>query len=143
DHRTDTITFTGPNVEDSVIVHEATHALLDATHVGKSITKGSHETAAFLAETVYMLAGSRTGHSIEPRRIMAPLYRMARELLAFNESHSTGTYPCPDSDISFIRGTLRQFMNTERTDEMNGIPLELPGGLIRKMLLESRRSAGR
>src|SRR2546423_8403338 len=62
DHLTNTIWLDTADVPPYVIVHEATHAVLDATHVGQNITVGTHEAAAYLAETVYALNAGDSTH---------------------------------------------------------------------------------
>src|SRR4051812_34436564 len=63
DHDTDIITFDGENVAPNVIVHEATHAVIDAVNPGLTITKATGELCAYLAETIY--AHLTTGSSVD------------------------------------------------------------------------------
>ena len=52
-HISDYITFDSVDVGPEVIVHEATHALIDAVYPGLTITNGTGEACAYLAETIY------------------------------------------------------------------------------------------
>jgi hypothetical protein len=62
DHRgsTPTFVFGNPSIVSSpegraTIVHEATHAVIDAVRKGRTIAFGDNEVAAYLAETVYRM----------------------------------------------------------------------------------------
>src|SRR6478735_6077685 len=55
-----TLTLGSADVPARTIVHEATHAVIDATHKGQKLSRGSNEVAAFLAESIY---GLYTGES--------------------------------------------------------------------------------
>ena len=63
DHRSNTLIFYDVDVEAHVIVHEATHAAIDATHQGVTITKGHGEAAAYLAEMIYSIV--TTGGAVD------------------------------------------------------------------------------
>jgi hypothetical protein len=64
DHRGSTPTFTFSNADPEIvsspegsatIVHEATHAVIDAVRKGRTIAFGDNEVAAYLAETIYRI----------------------------------------------------------------------------------------
>lgn len=62
DHRgsTPTFVFGDPSIVSSpegraTIVHEATHAVIDAVRKGRTIAFGDNEVAAYLAETIYRM----------------------------------------------------------------------------------------
>jgi hypothetical protein len=52
EYESNTITYESVDVSPKAIVHEATHAVIDATNPDKYVTKGTHEAAAYLAESV-------------------------------------------------------------------------------------------
>src|SRR5262245_58906317 len=47
------------DAKDSTIVHEATHAIINATNPGQVFTKGVHEAAGYLAEAVWAINADR------------------------------------------------------------------------------------
>ena len=50
-----TIMLNSSDADRVAIVHEATHAVIDGTHRGTTITRGNHEAAAYLAEALFSL----------------------------------------------------------------------------------------
>jgi hypothetical protein len=58
DHTTNTIFFQSTGVQPATIVHEATHAVIDATMKGQNITKGTGEAVAYLAEAQHSVPGT-------------------------------------------------------------------------------------
>lgn len=143
DYTSNTITFDSINVDPPIIVHESTHAVIDATHVGKTITVGTHETAAYLAETLYALNSNYNQHIIDDQNIMRSIYKLARKIQNFNSKHQSGLFSCPPDDILYIKRVLEHSalrMNVNREDKMDGIYQGPKQGLIRQLFLESNRN---
>jgi hypothetical protein len=124
DHLSNTIFVDSHSVAPAVIVHEATHAVIDATHQGKSISVGTHEASAYLAETLYSMACGDDDASVDVPHLDRPLMLLARQVNAFNASHPSGSFVCPDSDVMYIKAIIKSSglrSNVDRVDTMNGI----------------------
>ncbi len=124
DHRSNTITFTSHDIFPAAIVHEATHAIIDATHQGKNISKGTHEAAAYLAETLYSMNCGDDDASVDVPHLDAPLAQLANKVNAYNARHPSGLYVCPGSDVIYIKAILQSSalrMDVNRMDTMDGI----------------------
>jgi hypothetical protein len=65
----------------ATIVHEATHAVLDAVGKGKTIGYGDDEVAAYLAQTIYSLNAGDTINTVGP--LAGPLYQLALRVKRF------------------------------------------------------------
>jgi hypothetical protein len=96
----------GPDVGTATIVHEATHIIINATHVGKVITKGAHEMAGYLAETLWAL-NSDNEISVDVPVIRTPLRRLALKIQAYNSGNKSGSFPCPPDDTNHIKALLK------------------------------------
>ncbi len=117
-----TITFDSEEPDAATIVHEATHAVIDATHVGKTITTGVHETSAYLAETMYTLLTGKDPFLDVPH-LTHPVAQLARSVIAFNKK-SNGVYQCSLSETRGIIAILEHSnlrMDTAHTERMDGI----------------------
>lgn len=139
---TNTITFNAIDVDAPTIVHEATHAIIDATHVGQKFTTGVHEAAAYLAETVYALNANYGSHQIDVPHLAPSLYDLARRIKAFNSQNKSGLFVCPASDtfsIIAILGNSKLGMDVDHTEVMDGINEAPHRGLLGHMALESRK----
>jgi len=98
-----TITLDSDNPDRCKIVHEATHAIIDGTHVGKAITTGHHEAAAFLAEALFCLySGDDDNVNYSVPHLAPPLFDLARQVQAFNARNPNGLYHCPPGDVGGI-----------------------------------------
>lgn len=123
DYHPNTITFDSLDVEPATIVHEATHAVIDATHSGKNITNGAHEASAYLAEALYDM-NVDDDINVDIPHLARPLYLLARQVKAFNASHASGLFVCPQSDTLYIKAILngaRGANDVNRVDRMDGI----------------------
>jgi hypothetical protein len=97
-------------VAPKAIVHEATHAVINATHVGAAITKATHEAAAYLAESMFELLSGRDPET-DVARLTGPVTRLAQSAISFNESNPTPTFTCPPSDTTLIKSILAASRN--------------------------------
>ena len=120
DHRTDLITFSDVDTEPNVIVHEATHALIDAVYPGLTITKGTGEACAYLAETIYSWIATGGSRDLDIPHLTAPVSRLAKEVLAYNATHSDA-YVCPGDQLQYIKGIMSNVMEIGRKDTMDGM----------------------
>ncbi len=139
DYVSNTITYNSVDVSPKAIVHEATHAVIDATNPGKEVTKGTHEAAAYLAESVYaLLCGDQPETDV--KNLTQPVADLARKVMAFNKSNASGLFACPLSDTEYIKKVLASSQlagDQGRADKQDGVPYR-SGGLIRQMWLDSR-----
>ena len=110
DHKTNTIFWDGLGVRPSAIVHESTHALINALHAGKTITTGMHETAAYLAEAMWCLNSKHDIDTDVPHldARVRELGKMANDYYAMNPS---GTFDCP---AEYVAGIIKLLKNTPR-----------------------------
>jgi hypothetical protein len=123
DHKSNTMFLMSEDVPSNEIVHEATHAIIDATNPGLTITKGTGEAAAYLAETVYSIVAFGEPRSLDVRFLTRPVAQLARELIAFN-SNPKVSFVCPDFEVSGIKAILRNSRlvgDINRLDRMDGI----------------------
>jgi hypothetical protein len=98
------------NEEPKAIVHEATHAAINATHAGMKLTKATHEAAAYLAESMYeMLSGREAATDVSG--LTGPVARLARAAIDFNESNKNATFACPRYDTENIKSILMRSGN--------------------------------
>ena len=118
-HISDYITFDSVDVGPEVIVHEATHALIDAVYPGLTITKGTGEACAYLAETMYSWATIRASRDLEIPHLTTPVSRLAQNALAHNRSHKQA-YVCPPAEIDSIKAVMSEWMEIGRKDTMDG-----------------------
>lgn len=106
------------------IVHESTHAVIDATHKGKQIVKGVNEAAAFLAEAIY---GMYTGESMDgyPGYFAHAVHRLAEQVHEFNVKHASGLFVCPSGDVmnlrALIAGLPLMYGTANQVETMKGI----------------------
>jgi hypothetical protein len=122
DPGSNTITFDDDVPEAKIIVHEATHAIIDATHVGQTITTGVHETSAYLAETIFTILTGKEAHLDVPH-LTPSVAQLARRVIAFN-SKSLESYECTTAETGNIIAILEHSnlrMNTSHTERMDGI----------------------
>lgn len=138
DHMPNNMILSSTGVAPAAIVHEATHALIDATNPDKEVTKGTHEAAAYLAETIYMLLSGGEPY-LEMKYLTQPIAELAKKVIAFNASHPSGLFTCPLADTAYIKEVYRSQTGADinRKDKMDGVPFGR-GGLIWKMRQESK-----
>jgi hypothetical protein len=103
-HLTPTLTFdpNNPAIASSPsgraqIVHEATHAVLDAVRKGRTIGFGDDEVAAYLAQTIYSLNAGDTVNKVGPFNEV--LYQLALKIKNFG----SGVYVVKPDEISGLR----------------------------------------
>jgi hypothetical protein len=107
------------------IVHEATHAVIDATHKGQKILKGDNEAAAFLAESVYgLLAGEPMGPEC-PSYFSRAFRGVAEQIRAFNSTHASGLFPVPPGDAMNLKALIGNlpfmYSDVNKVEIMKGI----------------------
>jgi hypothetical protein len=93
--------------EPNVIVHEATHAVIFTTHVGKVLNVVTHEAAAYLAEAVFsMNLGNKPQFGYLPG-----VYNVASKLAALvkfhNDRNASGMCECPLGLVWAMKDALR------------------------------------
>jgi hypothetical protein len=119
-HETDTLRFESDDIPPWVIVHEATHALIDAVYPGRKVTKGTHEACAYLAETMYSLVLRGEFPDLEIPYLSAPVYRLAKNVMEYNSNHKDA-YVCPSGDVDHIKAIMSKWMDINSTETMNGM----------------------
>jgi hypothetical protein len=122
DHESNTIVFQSANIEPAVIVHEATHAVIDATNPGVKVTKGTHEAAAYIAETLFRMS---TGAplDLEVPHLIRQVLPLAQQIKAWN-ARNIWLFPCPQRSVDNIIAVIEHSpLRTDTTREllMDGI----------------------
>lgn len=87
--------------ERGTIVHEATHAVIDATGKGRTIKYATDEVAAYLAEMIYALNCRDPINTTGP--VAGPLYLLARKVLGWR---GEGVYVCDPADTRPLKATI-------------------------------------
>jgi len=119
-----TLTLSSDDPPPRTVVHEATHAVIDATHKGQRIVKSTNEIAAFLAESVYGVIASDPMTSY-PHYFVRPLRQLADQVVAFNSSHPSGLFDCPPGDVANLKALLSSlpgsYGTANKIETMKGI----------------------
>ena len=89
DHNTDIIGIDDPKCWFSNLVHEGTHAIIDGCNPGLTITKGSGEACAYLAETMFSIAWRDEVPDLIIPHLTRPMAALARRALAFNSTRKS------------------------------------------------------
>ena len=124
DHTTNVLTLDSYDVAPTVIVHECTHAVINATHVGKSIRNGAHETAAYLAESLWALL-TDNDVAVDVPHLDRRMYDVAKEVKAFNAKNRMGLYELDPAEQHYMEALMRNSGNrtdVDRVDVQVGIP---------------------
>lgn len=121
-----TLTLLTADPPGHTIVHEATHAVIDATHKGRKISRGANEAAAFLAEAIYAMYTGESMGGDYPTYFAPPFYRMAAQIHEFNLSHRSGLFVCPQADVANLKTLIGTLPNSyggvnQKIDTMKGI----------------------
>ena len=98
------------------IVHEATHLLIYATHEGKVIRRGDHETAAYLAAALWALY-SDNEIAVDVPHMDIHVRRMAKKVIAFNNANPSGAYECDPADLQNIQVLMQASANGTQINE--------------------------
>jgi hypothetical protein len=123
DHKTNVLTLDSLDVAPPVIVHESTHALINATHVGKAIRCGSHETAAYLAESLWAL-NTDNDVAVDVPHMNQRMARLARRVQEFNSQNRMGLFVCDPGEVQNMEALMRNSRNgtdVDRVDVQVGI----------------------
>jgi hypothetical protein len=121
DHVTDTIGIDDPKCWFHVLVHEGTHAVIDACNPGLSITKGNGEACAYVAETVFNIAWRKEVPDFNVPHLARPVASLARRILSHNERGAKGLFECDPASVAEINAILGKHWPVNRVDRMNGI----------------------
>jgi hypothetical protein len=120
-----TLTFASADPPPRDIVHEATHAVIDATHKGKTIQKGANEAAAFLAEAVYGLSTGESMGPAYPHYFARACRQLAEQVRDFNSKNSSGLFVCPAGDVMNLKALMGSlpfsYGSINQNDTMQGI----------------------
>jgi hypothetical protein len=107
--------FSSENPRRFEIVHEATHMLIWATHVGAIITTGVHEAAAYLAECLFTLYfGDKEDLSTQPH-LAPPLF----ELATFVKDHTRDGKPSVVCNPASVNNIIAILSSNKSTQDMN------------------------
>jgi hypothetical protein len=101
-----TLFMEGAGAPDATIVHESTHALINVTHAGQTLTKGVHETCAYVAEAFWALNADRD-IAIDVPHVDIQAGRVARKARAFYASNKMGSYDVEPADYVYIQTLLK------------------------------------
>jgi hypothetical protein len=115
DMPTNTLQISGGATE-AEIVHESTHILISATHEGKTIRRGDHETAAYLSAALWALY-SHNEIAVDVPVMDTYVRRLADKVLAFNSANRSGTYYCDPADCLTIQALMQSSRNATAIDE--------------------------
>ena len=123
-HDTDTLMVGSLNPPPVRIVHEATHAIIDSTLAGKTVRRGIHELAAYLAESMWAIStGIRP--SLDIPRLDKPMRALAQEVMAYNANpKNVNLYQvslAATRDLQLIMENSSAGMVTDNVEKMDGI----------------------
>ena len=110
DHESNVIHWDKPEEQPKAIVHEGTHAAINATHVGMKLTKATHEAAAYLAESMFELLSGRDPET-DVAGLTPHVARLAHAANDFNDSNKAATFVCPPGDTQLIKSILARSRN--------------------------------
>jgi hypothetical protein len=126
DRHTYILTLSSADAAPNVIVHECTHAVIWATQIGLTLTKETHEAAAYLADSMYEMLCGRSAPDTQVAGLTGPVARLARQAVDFNKSHDT-TFVCPPSDVELIKAIYKRSpLGAERTWTQGGLGDDKP-----------------
>lgn len=98
------------------IVHESTHILINATHQGKTIRRGDHETAAYLAAALWALYSDEE-IAVDVPHMDVHVRRLAKKVKAFNDANRSGCYVCDPADYLYIQTLMQNSANGTDVNE--------------------------
>jgi hypothetical protein len=101
---------------ETEIVHETTHILINATHAGKTIRRGDHETAAYLSAALWALY-SGNEIAVDVPHMDTYVRRLANKILAFNNVSPSGAYDCSPVDYLYIQKLMQDSANGTDVNE--------------------------
>jgi hypothetical protein len=143
DPGTDTINWNSTSVTDPTIVHESVHAVIDATHVGQTVSVATGEAVAYVAESLYAMNAGDDDHTIDDRNLMRASYVLARQIRAFNTANPSGVFVCPANLVADVKAALMGSALAQpwkTTYLQDGIYEGPRRGLIGMMWLEDQRA---
>jgi hypothetical protein len=115
DHRNDTIYYDDLGPNDDAIVHESTHAIIDATNPGLGVSVAIGEAAAYLAEAIFAINDdNRFGTILDPH-LATVCHMIAVEAVAYNDKNPGGVYQVSPQQILWMQSKMdstRQSMDT-------------------------------
>jgi hypothetical protein len=86
------------------IVHEATHAVIDAVAPGRSIGYGEEEVSAYLAQTIYSLNCRDRINTVGP--LARPAYEIAQRIRNFPVQKEGHIYECTATEIAPMKEVI-------------------------------------
>jgi hypothetical protein len=95
---------------EAEIVHESTHILINATHKGKIIRRGDHETAVYLAAALWALY-SKNEIAVDVPLMDVQVRRLAKAVVAFNSANPSGAFYCDPADCQYIQALMQSSAN--------------------------------
>jgi hypothetical protein len=123
-HDTDTLMVGSLKPPAVRLVHEATHAIIDATLKGRFVRRGIHELAAYLAESIWAIStGIRP--SLDIPTLDRPMRALAEEVVAHNANpKNVRLYQvsmASTRDLQAIMENSEARMVTGNVEKMDGI----------------------
>jgi hypothetical protein len=106
-------------VNDATIVHECTHVLINETHQGKTISRLLHETAAYIAESLWA-KNTHRGNSIDDTYLRLECARLAQEVKDYNKI----TTACYEFDLRDC-ANIGPLLDKLKYDHMNMTDLQI------------------
>jgi hypothetical protein len=111
DERTNTFTFGANALREAMtpggrgtIVHEATHAVIDAVAPGRNIGYGEEEVSAYLAQTIYSLNCGDRINTVGP--LAGPAYEIAQRIRNFPAQKEGHIYECTATEIAAMKDVI-------------------------------------
>jgi hypothetical protein len=100
---------------DATVVHESTHALINISHAGETLTNGVHEASAYVAEALWALNAGRDV-AIDVPHVDIQATRVARKIKDFNARNPVGLYEVEPADYVNIQTLLKISKNGTDVD---------------------------
>ncbi len=85
----------------ATVVHECTHAVIDAIRKGKSVAYGDDEVAAYIAQTVYSMNAGDSFNKVGP--VAGPLYNVASKIKNYS---GQDVYMVDPGDVVGVRAQI-------------------------------------
>lgn len=121
------ITFSSPDPAKiatpsgrGTVVHECSHAVVDAVAKGKSVAYGDDEVAAYIAQTVYSINAGDSFNKVGP--VAGPLYAIATKIIANKTKKDSPVYVVDPADYVAVRGVILQIYTAVATSQGKRVP---------------------
>lgn len=100
------------------VVHECTHALIDAIRKGRSVAYGDNEVAAYIAQTVYAMNAGDRFNTISP--VAGPVFSIASKIRNYR---GEGVYTVDPADVVSVRAQILAIYQAVAKSQSKIVPI--------------------